>query len=85
MVAAIVNGEKVGTLEDALRAIRDAAANKQSVEFREADGRMIGKFNPPDDGPLVPWDPAITREELDRRLAGPGLTWDEAKKRMGWE
>ena len=46
MVAMYVNGQKIGTLEDAIRAIRDAAANNQSVEFREPDGQMIGKFLP---------------------------------------
>jgi hypothetical protein len=85
MVAMLVNGREVGTLEDAVRAIREAAAGNRDVEFREADGRMIGAFAPRPAESLVPWDPSITREELDRRLAGPGLEWDEAKKRMGWE
>jgi hypothetical protein len=85
MVAMVVNGHEVGTFEDAIRVIRDAAANKLVLEFREPNGEVIGTFAPRAAEPLVPWDPTITREELDRRLAGPGLAWDEAKKWMGWE
>ncbi len=85
MVAMFVNGEKVGTLADAVRAIPEAAAKNQRVEFREDDGRVIGTFNPVPAEPLVPWDPTITWEDVEKIRAGEFVTWEEAKKRMGWE
>ena len=44
---------------------------------------VIPVTTPPE--PLVPWDPTITQEELDRRLAEPGYTLEELKQRLGWE
>jgi hypothetical protein len=85
MVAMLVNGQKIGTLEDLIRAIRGAAENNQSVEFREPDGRMIGAFDPAEDELPAPWDPSITWEQLEQMRSGEFLTWEEAKKRMGWE
>lgn len=65
------------------------AAADGPVEVRAADGRVLGRFTPvkplaPGE-PLVPWDPSITQEEIDRRLAGPGLTIDEVRERLGWK
>lgn len=52
-----------------------------------ADGRLLGRFTPAPRPAATPvsWDPAITEEELDRRAAGPFVTFDEMKKRLGWE
>lgn len=89
MVTLYVAGEPVGTLADAEKVIAENLARNSPVEFRDETGEVVGRFlpaqkpNPAE--PLVPWDPSITREEIDRRLAGPFLTWDEAKKWMGWE
>ena len=55
---------------------------RPSVTVTDAAGRVVGTFTPE---PLVPWDPTITAEELDRRANGPGLTFEEMKKRLGWE
>lgn len=85
MVAMFVNGEKVGTLADAERLLPDLIARKAHVELRDDSGNALAEVRPIRREPLVPWDPTITREELNRRLAGPGLTWEEAKKWMGWE
>ncbi|MBX9583238.1 MAG: hypothetical protein K2X87_23285 [Gemmataceae bacterium] len=65
------------------------AATTAPAEVRGPDGRVLGRFvpakPPAPDEPLVPWDPTITREELDRRLAEPGLTIDEVRERLGWK
>lgn len=65
------------------------AAASAPAEVRGPDGRVLGRFTPvkplaPGE-PLVPWDPSITREELDRRAAEPGLTIDEVRERLGWK
>jgi hypothetical protein len=36
-------------------------------------GKRIGRYIPESSAePLVPWDPSITRDELDRRANAPG-------------
>jgi hypothetical protein len=50
------------------------------VEIRAKSGRKLGEFVPE---PLVPWDPSITQEELDRRMKEPGESLAEFWKRMG--
>ena len=69
MVALFVNGTKVGTLGDIERLMPQFLNDRQTVEFRDDDGRKLGEFSPE---PLVPWNPTITREELDRRADTPG-------------
>ena len=78
---------KKSTLADAVRVLAEGIAKNQSVEFRDEAGAVVGKFVPtpldPNE-PLVPWDPSIRREELDRRAAEPGFSIDEVRKRWGW-
>jgi hypothetical protein len=89
MVALYVGGQKVGTLSDLERLLPELVARHQTAELRDDTGTRLCTINPeptPAPGePLVPWDPTITREELDRRAAEPGLTIDEVRKRLGWE
>lgn len=65
------------------------AATTAPAEVRGPDGRVLGRFVPvkplaPGE-PLIPWEPDITPEELQRRLDEPGLTIDEVRERMGWK
>lgn len=88
MVALYVGGEKVGTLADLEKLLPELAAKRQKAELRDDAGNRLGTIQPepvlvPGE-PLVPWDPTITREELDRRASEPGLTIDELRKRLGW-
>jgi hypothetical protein len=88
MVSLYVAGEKVGTLTDAAL-LTDFISRHVPVEFRDDAGEVVGRYTPvqktlPNE-PLVPWDPSITQEELDRIAEGPWFTFDEVKKRLGWE
>jgi hypothetical protein len=89
MVKLFVAGNPVGTLADAAKVFAEVIDKKQSVEFRDESGNVIGSFIPAQAPtpaePLVPWDPSITKEELDRRAAEPGLSIEEVRKRLGWE
>lgn len=89
MVALYVAGQKVGTLADAERLIPDLIAKNQRVELRDENGHPIGNLlpTPPCDPkePLVPWDPSITQEDIDRILTEPFFTFEEVKKRLGWK
>jgi hypothetical protein len=89
MVTLYVAGQKVGTLADAGKLISEYITRNIPVEFRDDSGELVGQFfpvqrpTPPE--PLIPWEPEVTREEIERRLAEPGLPFEEVKKRLGWE
>lgn len=89
MVTLYVGGQKVGTLDDAPKLIAEFITHNVPIEFRDDTGELVGTFLPKQPPlppePLVPWDPSITQEEIDRRMAGEFLTFDEVKKRLGWE
>ncbi len=87
MVTLYVEGKPVGTLADAEKLIPEFIAKNLRVEFRDDAGNPVGVFNPtpplPPGEPLVPWDPSITRADIDRVLAEPGFTFEEVKKQLG--
>ncbi|MCE9562009.1 MAG: hypothetical protein K8U57_08135 [Planctomycetes bacterium] len=89
MVALYVGGEKVGTLADLERLLPELSAKRQAAELRDDTGNRLCTIAPeppplaPGE-PLVPWDPTITLEELNRRAAEPGFTIEEVRKRLGW-
>ncbi|QJW95651.1 hypothetical protein FTUN_3205 [Frigoriglobus tundricola] len=81
-------GQPVGTLADAEKLIAEFFCRDQSIEFRDDAGELVGTFTPkppvlPPPDPLVPWDPSITRKELDRRASEPGFSIEEARERLG--
>ena len=83
MVTLYVDDKPVGTWAEAEKLFAETARTRP-IEFRDEGGRVIATSVPRAE-PLIPWDSAITREEIDRRLAGPFLTWEEVQKRLGWE
>ncbi len=89
MVALYVGGEKIGLLADLERLLPEIRARGLNVEIRDDAGKSLGKIYPQGEldpnEPLVPWDPTITQEELDRRAAEPSYTFEEVRKRLGWE
>jgi hypothetical protein len=43
------------------------------VDLLDRSGNKVGTYIPEASAePLIPWDPSITREELDRRANAPG-------------
>lgn len=60
------------------------AARTQPVEFRDENGKVIATTVPPA-GPDPDWVAKITPEETARRMAEPFFTFEEVKKRLGWE
>jgi hypothetical protein len=56
------------------------------VEIVTASGRKLGRFIPETaaDEPLIPWDPSITEEEIDRIIQqGNGRSLSEIWQRLG--
>ncbi len=89
MVALYVGGEMIGTLADLEKLLPELRAKGQNVEICDDSGRSLAKIYPQGDltpnAPLVPWEPDVTQEELDRRTSMPGLTYEEVKQRLGWK
>jgi hypothetical protein len=83
MVLLYVNGSQVGSLDENPDLFKLLVESGQLVEFRTSEGKTLGEFTPKHLY-LVPWNPTITKEELDRRAAGPeGMTLNEFWKQMG--
>ncbi len=85
MVALYADGKKIGTLADAERLLPALLADGTPVEFRDETGNKYWAVQPTRTEPPCPWDPSITWEEIERRHKGEMLTFEELKKRMGWE
>jgi len=87
MLTLYVGGKPVGTLADAATLIPECIAKNQRVEFRDEAGNEVGAFKPSprSDAPDPDWVRAITPEEIERRLAEPGFTFEEMKQQLGWE
>lgn len=90
MVTLFAAGNKIGNLSDAPELIAEFIERNYPIEFRNEAGEVIGNFfpvqnrrSPPE--PPVPWDPSITREDIERIMKEPGFTFEEVKKRLGWE
>ena len=89
MVTLYGRGQKVGTWAADEKLLSELTARNAPVEFRNDNGEVVGTFvpsqppTPPE--PLIPWEPNVTREEIERRKAEPGFTFEEVKKRLGWE
>ena len=85
MVQLFVDGKPVGTLADAEKLLPGmVGTSRRPVEFRDAAGGLLGVFTPAIPAePLIPWEPDVTQDEIDRRLAEPGLTFEEIQQK--WE
>jgi hypothetical protein len=82
MVTLYVGGQKVAWA-DAEKLFAETAKT-QTIEFRDDTGRVIATSVPGSE-PIIPWEPDVTQEEINRRMAEPGFTFEEVKKRLGWE
>lgn len=90
MVQLFVGGLQVGVIPDPDGVIAGLVARNQKAELRDDAGNRIAVLTPDaprsdPNGPIVPWDPTITQEDVDRIAAGPFFTFEEVKKRLGWE
>ena len=79
MVAVYFNGQQVGTMTvplDVLTRLTDGA-----LELRDDAGKSIRRLVAE---PICPWDPSLTREEIDRIAAEPGgMSLADFWKKMG--
>ena len=81
MVMLYVDGKQVGTMADAERLLPEYAARRERVEMRDEAGTVVATVVPAET--ICPWDPTLTREELDRRSKEGGLPLAEFWRRMG--
>lgn len=86
MVMLYVGGKKIDWTE-AEKALSAPAGQAGPIELRNDAGSVLGVVVPRiairEDDP--DWVKAITPEEIARRMAEPGYTFEEMKKRLGWE
>ena len=84
MVVLYAGGRRIGTWAEAERLFAEAA-KAGPVEFRDESGAVLGQFvpTPPPVEPICPWEPDLTREEIDRRSAEGGTSLANFWKRMG--
>lgn len=83
MIAMYVEGKRVGTLADLETLLPDMTTKSQAVELRDvSSGRKLATLTPE---PLCPWEPNLTKEEIDRRCQRPGKPLSEILKRLGAE
>ncbi|WP_439626899.1 hypothetical protein [Gemmata sp.] len=82
MVMVYVGGKAV-SWADAEKVFAEAA-QVQPVEFRDETGRVLATTVPRAE-PAPAWEAAITPEETARRMAEPAYTFEEMKKRLGWQ
>jgi hypothetical protein len=82
MIGLYVDGAKVGTLADAERLIPALIGSAKIVELRdEANGQRVGTLMPE---ALCPWEPELTRAEIQRRIDEPGgMSLAEFRRQMG--
>ena len=84
MVVLYAGGQRLGTWSEAEELFVELSKSF-TIEFRDDQGNVLGKTTPPP-GPIIPWDPSVTREQLDRESAeGGGMTLAEFWKKMGVE
>jgi hypothetical protein len=81
MITLFVNGKPLGTWAEAERLFQETDGT-QNVEFRDSSGRVIALSAPAAE---PEWASRITPEETQRRMAGEFVTFEEMKKRLGWE
>lgn len=71
-------------VSDAVRAELEQAV--EPVDLVDHSGRTIGQYipqMPPAAEPLCPWEPTLTKEEIDRRVKQGGRPLAEIWKRLG--
>lgn len=83
MTMLYVGGHCVGRLPENANLLVELLRGGDRVELRDETGLRIGRLVPENE-PLVPWDPSLTEEDLDRIASEPGLTLEELKKQLGW-
>ncbi len=84
MVALYVDGQRVGTLAEVADTLPTFLGSDKAVELRDdASGRKLATVTPE---PICPWEPTLTKEEIDRRVArGVGKPLAEILERLGAE
>lgn len=86
MVVLYVRGARVGTVEQDPQLLARLIESGEPVEFRTDTGRSLGKLVHEVDRPaepICPWEPDLTREEIDRRIKEGGTSLAEFWRRVG--
>jgi len=88
MVSLYIEGRKLGTWAEAEKLFAEKTVTS-AIEFRDDAGTLLGRYVPERNStpsePLIPWDPSITRADIERIKKEPGYTFEEMKTILGWK
>lgn len=88
MVVLYVRGNRVGTVEQDPQLLARLIESGEPVEFRTDTGKNLGMVvrDGGRAGPICPWEPDLTREEIDRRCReSKRSSLSDILKRLGAE
>jgi hypothetical protein len=86
MVVAYFGDQPAKSLSEELQPLLTRLAELGlELEIRGEDGKPLGRFVPAAaKEPICPWEPDLTREDMERRIKEPGgMTLDEFWRKMG--
>jgi hypothetical protein len=85
MVMLYVAGKQVGPVNENTDLLQRLVEAGETVEFRTDGGKELGQYRPNKER-LCPWEPDLTKEEIDRRVReSKRASLDEILKRLGAE
>jgi hypothetical protein len=89
MVSLYVAGQKVDWRDAELLLAKKEFNSASRIELRDDEGKLLARVvpecSPLNDRANPDWEATITQEEIERRLAGEFVTFEELKTRLGWK
>lgn len=81
MISIYVDGTKLGSLVEVESLIPTLLHEEKIVELHdETSGKRIATLTPE---PIFPWEPTLTRAEINRRIAEGGMSLAEFRAKVG--
>ena len=78
-------GQKIGNWADSETLVSELQSDPREFELRNETGILIGRLIPASE-PICPWEPELSKEEIERRIAaGGGMSLADFWKKMGAE
>jgi hypothetical protein len=71
MVMLYAKGQMVGNWADSEKLVSEIESHAREFELRDETGKLLGRVVPASE-PICPWEPDLTKEDIDRRIAAGG-------------
>ena len=73
MVTLYVKGQKVGNWAESEKLVSELPSHHREFDLRDEAGKLIGRLVPAAE-PICPWEPNLSTDDIDRRIADGGGT-----------